>query len=118
MRAGTKHKPKTGYLIWRNPYMTVGSDTFIHDMLAWCGFQNIFDHSTRYPTVDIWQLTHCDLLLLSSEPFPFQQKHIDELQPHLPNTKIILVDGEMFSWYGSHLLHAPAYFASILNSIA
>lgn len=116
--AGTNYKPKTGYLIWRNPYMTIGSDTFIHDMLARCGFQNIFGHSTRYPAVDIWQLSHCDLLLLSSEPFPFQQKHIDELQPHLPNTKIILVDGEMFSWYGSRLLHAPAYFASLLNSIA
>ena len=118
IRAATKHKPKTGYLIWRNPYMTVGSDTFIHDMLDRCGFQNIFGHSTRYPAIDTWQLSHCDLLLLSSEPFPFQQKHIDELQPHLPNTKIILVDGEMFSWYGSRLLHAPSYFASLLNSIA
>lgn len=117
VRAGSKYKPKTGYLIWRNPYMTIGSDTFIHDMLARCGFQNIFGHSTRYPTVDIWQLSHCDLLLLSSEPFPFQQKHIDELQPHLPNTKIILVDGEMFSWYGSRLLHAPAYFTGLLQSI-
>jgi ABC-type Fe3+-hydroxamate transport system substrate-binding protein len=113
----TKHKLQTGYLIWRNPYMTIGSDTFIHDMLARCGFQNIFGHSTRYPAVDIWQLSQCDLLLLSSEPFPFQQKHIDELQPHLPNTKIMLVDGEMFSWYGSRLLHAPAYFAGLLKQL-
>jgi ABC-type Fe3+-hydroxamate transport system substrate-binding protein len=114
----TNHKLQTGYLIWRNPYMTIGNDTFIHDMLTRCGFQNIFGHSTRYPAVDIWQLSHCDLLLLSSEPFPFQQKHIDELQPHLPNTKIILVDGEMFSWYGSRLLHAPAYFSRLLQRIA
>ena len=117
-QTGTTYQPKTGYLIWRNPYMTIGSDTFIHDMLARCGFQNIFEHSTRYPVIDTWQLSHCDLLLLSSEPFPFQQKHIDELQPHLPNTKIMLVDGEMFSWYGSRLLHAPAYFATLLNSIS
>jgi ABC-type Fe3+-hydroxamate transport system substrate-binding protein len=108
---------KTGYLIWRNPYMTIGSDTFIHDMLARCGFQNIFGHSTRYPVIDTWQLSQCDLLLLSSEPFPFQQKHIDELQPHLPNTKIMLVDGEMFSWYGSRLLHSPAYFTGLLKQL-
>ncbi|HUP10866.1 MAG TPA: helical backbone metal receptor, partial [Niastella sp.] len=108
---------KTGYLIWRNPYMTIGNDTFIHDMLLRCGLQNIFDNTTRYPAIDTWQLKQCNLLLLSSEPFPFQQKHIEELQPQLPNTRIMLVDGEMFSWYGSRLLNAPAYFNSLLQSI-
>lgn len=117
IRAAANNKPKTGYLIWRNPYMTIGSDTFIHDMLNRCGLQNMFGHATRYPVIDTWQLSQCDLLLLSSEPFPFQQKHIDELQPHLPDTKILLVDGEMFSWYGSRLLQAPAYFTSLLQSI-
>jgi ABC-type Fe3+-hydroxamate transport system substrate-binding protein len=111
------HKPQTGYLIWRNPYMTIGNDTFIHDMLGRCGFKNIFDHTTRYPAIDTWQLAQCDLLLLSSEPYPFQQKHLDELQAELPNTRIILVDGEMFSWYGSRLLHAPAYFTSLLQQL-
>jgi ABC-type Fe3+-hydroxamate transport system substrate-binding protein len=109
---------KAGYLIWRNPYMTIGNDTFIHDMLLRCGLKNIFGNTTRYPAIDTWQLKQCDLLLLSSEPFPFQQKHIDELQPLLPNTKIMLVDGEMFSWYGSRLLNAPAYFTRLLHSIA
>ena len=113
-----KNQPlKTGYLIWRNPYMTVGNDTFIHDMLVRCGFKNIFDHTTRYPVIDTWQLAQCELLLLSSEPYPFQQKHIDELQAELPNTRIMLVDGEMFSWYGSRLLHAPAYFTSLLQQL-
>lgn len=110
-------KQKAGYLIWRNPYMTIGNDTFIHDMLLRCGLTNSFANTTRYPAIDTWQLKQCDLLLLSSEPFPFQQKHIDELQPQLPNTKIVLVDGEMFSWYGSRLLNAPAYFNSLLQSI-
>ncbi len=59
----------------------------------------------------------CELLLLSSEPYPFKQKHIDELQQQLPDTKIILVDGEMFSWYGSRLLHAPAYFKRLLKEL-
>jgi ABC-type Fe3+-hydroxamate transport system substrate-binding protein len=111
-------KQNAGYLIWRNPYMTIGNDTFIHDMLSRCGLTNIFGNTTRYPAIDTWQLKHCDLLLLSSEPFPFQQKHIDELQPQLPNTRILLVDGEMFSWYGSRLLNAPAYFARLLDSIS
>ena len=110
---------RTAYLIWRDPYMTIGGDTFIHDMLARCGFENVFDHTTRYPTIDIQQLqdADCELLLLSSEPFPFKQKHIDELQPFLPNTRIMLVDGELFSWYGSRLLHAPAYFANLLQQL-
>lgn len=114
------NKPtNTCYLIWQNPYMTVGSDTFIHAMLQKCGFNNIFSHKVRYPEIDIDQLKtlDCQLLLLSSEPYPFKQKHIDELQTHLPNTKIMLVDGEMFSWYGSRLLHAPKYFNEILQGL-
>ena len=99
--------------------MTIGGDTFIHDMLERCGFENIFSHQTRYPVIDINELKEkeCELLLLSSEPYPFKQKHIAELQQHLPNTKIILVDGEMFSWYGSRLLQAPAYFKRLLEEL-
>ena len=109
----------TCYLIWNDPYMTVGGDTFIHSMLEACGFKNIFSDKTRYPEVTIEELraTDCRVLLLSSEPFPFKQKHIDLLQPLLPHTKIILVDGEMFSWYGSHLLHAPDYFKELRERI-
>jgi ABC-type Fe3+-hydroxamate transport system substrate-binding protein len=110
---------QTAYLIWKNPYMTIGSDTFIHDMLTRCGFQNIFAHTTRYPAITIEQLqaAGCQLLLLSSEPYPFKQQHIDELQQHLPHTTIRLVDGEMFSWYGSRLLHAPAYFTRLIQQV-
>jgi len=109
-------KIKAAYLIWRKPYITIGNDTFIHDMLAHCGLQNIFAHQTRYPTITIEQLKNieCQLLLLSSEPFPFKQKHLKELQHELPTTKIILVDGEMFSWHGSRLLYAAAYFNGLM----
>ena len=107
----------TAYLIWRKPYMAAGGDTFIHEMMKYCGFKNIFDQHTRYPEINIGQLHGCRLLLLSSEPYPFAKKHIDELQHHLPGTKIILVDGEMFSWYGSRLLHAPDYFRKLLQEI-
>jgi len=108
---------KTAYLIWRQPYMTAGHDTFIHDMLQRCGFHNIFSDRSRYPEISVTDLQNrdCELLLLSSEPYPFRQKHIDELQEQLPQTRIMLVDGEMFSWYGSRLQWAPAYFKKLLE---
>jgi ABC-type Fe3+-hydroxamate transport system substrate-binding protein len=104
---------------WQNPYMTVGGDTFIHDMLQKCGFNNIFTQQNRYPEITTGQLydANCQLLLLSSEPYPFKQKHIDELQQQLPDTKILLIDGEMFSWYGSRLLHTPKYFNELISSL-
>jgi hypothetical protein len=56
---------------------------------------------------------NCDLLFLSSEPYPFQQKHVEELQEQFGATTVLLVDGEFFSWYGSRLLLAPAYFQKL-----
>lgn len=112
-------KLKTAYLIWRNPYMTIGNDTFIHDMLNRCGLENIFTHQTRYPETTIEELRkkNCELLLLPSEPYPFKENHIAELQEQLPNTKILLCDGEMFSWYGSRLLESPTYFKQLLANL-
>ena len=112
-------KINTAYLIWRKPYMTVGGDTFIHQMLYYCGLRNIFGNEKRYPVVTVEQLkkSACQLLLLSSEPYPFVQKHADELQKQLPHIKIILVDGEFFSWYGSRLLFAADYFKNLLATI-
>jgi len=112
-------KVKTCYLIWREPYMTVGGDTFINDMLKRAGFENMFRDRTRYPEVTINELisAYCQLLLLSSEPYPFKEKHIAELKAILPGTKIILADGEIFSWYGSRLLQAPAYFQKLHQQI-
>ncbi|MDF2192561.1 helical backbone metal receptor [Paraflavitalea sp. CAU 1676] len=110
---------RTAYLIWKDPYMTVGHDTFIHDQLSRCGFLNVFGDRLRYPaiTVDELRAAGCELLLLSSEPYPFKEKHIDELQSQLPDTRILLADGEYFSWYGSRLLHAPAYFSELFQRL-
>ena len=112
--------PRACYLIWKEPYMTVGGDTFIHDMLQRAGFANLFAAASRYPEVRIEQLKEMgyEVLLLSSEPYPFRQKHIEELQAQLPQTRILLVDGELFSWYGSRLLHSPAYFEQLQQQIA
>lgn len=109
---------KVLYLIWKNPYMAAGSDTFICDMLKRCGFENTVT-GTRYPELIEQQLValNPEVILLSSEPFPFKNKHIAELQKLLPNAIIKLVDGEMFSWYGSRLKLAPSYFSELIGSI-
>ncbi len=115
----SNRKPQTCYLIWQNPYMSVGGDTFINSMMEAAGFENIFKEQHRYPEIRIEELRilNTELLLLSSEPFPFKQKHVEELQPQLPHTKIILADGQMFSWYGSRLLKAPGYFKELQQKI-
>jgi len=104
------------YLIWQKPYMTVGSDTFINDMIEQAGLKNIMDNQTRYPTLtesDIRDLKP-DLIFLSSEPFPFKDKHISELSKICPSSVIKLVDGECFSWYGSRLLHTAKYLRNLV----
>jgi ABC-type Fe3+-hydroxamate transport system substrate-binding protein len=117
----TDSKPKlqTIYLIWKDPYMTVGGDTFISNMLSACGFENIFENQSRYPVLSSCHLStvNCQLCLLASEPYPFKEKHIEEIKQQLPHTRIILVDGEMFSWYGSRLQYAPAYFRQLRELI-
>lgn len=108
---------KVAYLIWKNPYMTVGSDTFIHEIIEKLGFTNLFEDSKRYPEISVNQMKEAEYVFLSSEPFPFQQKHIDELQKELPDSKIILVDGEAFSWYGTHLSRCGDYFKTLREII-
>lgn len=107
------------YLIWRKPYMSVGNDTFIHDVLERAGFVNVMKDYTRYPeiTEEIGHNLNPDLIFLSSEPFPFTEQHVPELQAKWPKAKIHLVDGEMFSWYGSRLLKVPSYLRELNNSL-
>ncbi|MBX0332819.1 helical backbone metal receptor [Pontibacter sp. HSC-14F20] len=110
----------TAYFIWRKPYMAVGSDNFIDHLLQRCGFSNIFVEQSRYPEISPEQLhkTAPKLILLSSEPYPFQEKHFAEFQEMCPEAEIKVVDGEMFSWYGSRLLKAPEYLQSVINEVA
>ncbi len=111
---------RVAYFIWRNPWMVAGSQTFIDALLKHCGLTNVFGHLRRYPTVPEAQLQDAqpDFLLLSSEPYPFGEKHREELQQSCPGSKVLLVDGEMFSWYGSRLVQSPAYLTSLLGEIS
>jgi ABC-type Fe3+-hydroxamate transport system substrate-binding protein len=104
----------TAYFIWKNPYMVAGQGTFINDMLKFCGLHNIFPQA-RYPEISAEALKEAapEVILLSSEPYPFREKHISEFQELCPGSEIRIVDGELFSWYGSRLLEAPRYFQSL-----
>ncbi len=114
-----RKKIKAAYLIWQEPYMAAGDDTYINDMLHYCGLQNIFSDTKRYPETTFNEIRKrgCEILLLSSEPYPFKEKHVNEVKNLLPGVNIILVDGEMFSWYGSRLLKAANYFEMFNSKI-
>lgn len=102
------------YLIWQNPIMAAGKSTFIDQMLNKAGFENLVKKE-RYPEVreeEIRQLRP-ENILLSSEPFPFQEKHLPIYQEKFPWAKVQVVDGEIFSWFGSRLRYAPGYFDGI-----
>lgn len=110
-------EPRTvAYFIWRDPFMVAGHGTFVNDMLLRCGLVNVFDEDdARYPEISAQDLSEADpdLILLASEPYPFKEEHIAEFNMICPGTPVRLVDGELFSWYGSRLLKAPAYFAGL-----
>ena len=95
------------YLIWRQPYMSVGGDTYIHDMLLQLGYSNVCGDQLRYPalTPEEISLLKPRHILLSSEPYPFGNQHLEELQELCPEAIVELVNGELFSWYGSRLMH-------------
>ena len=107
-----------GYFIWKAPWMIAGEKTFIQDMLLRCGF-TMPPVGQRYPEFSDAALAALDpdVVLLSSEPFPFKEQHISAVNRVLPGTPVLLVDGEMFSWYGSRLLRAPAYFQELINRL-
>lgn len=96
------------YFIWKDPWMTVGKDTYIHHVLKRYHLENVFGQQTRYPKTTLKELAsrNPDLILLSSEPYPFKEKHIKEIKEICPVAKIELVNGEWFSWYGSRMLKA------------
>ena len=115
----TRSTKTAAYLIWRDPMMAAGEGTFINDMMQRCGLVNPFPHGENgYPEVSakMLQKANPELVLLSSEPFPFAEKHIPAIQELVPDAKVLLVDGEMFSWPGSRMGKAAVYFLQLLRS--
>tara|TARA_R100001143_G_scaffold63267_1_gene69255 strand:+ start:16536 stop:17354 length:819 start_codon:yes stop_codon:yes gene_type:complete len=96
------------YLIWKDPWMSIGRDTYIHSVLEHYQLHNIFSDKTRYPKTSLSEISmnKPDLILLSSEPYPFKKKHIKEVGEACSGSDILLVNGEWFSWYGSRMLRS------------
>lgn len=105
---------RSAYFIWKNPYMCAGTGTFVDNMMATCGFKNVFA-TERYPEIINEEIRNAnpEIIFLSSEPYPFREKHIQEFKQICPSAKVLLVNGELFSWYGSRLLKAPQYFSEL-----
>lgn len=111
---------RAAYFIWQDPVMCAGTDTFISHLMQCCNLQNVFSETDgRYPEVSAEKLRELnpDVLLLSSEPFPFAEKHRKAWQQQFPGMRVLLVDGEYFSWYGSRLQNAPEYFRELLGNM-
>lgn len=107
---------KVAYFIWHSPDFIAGKATFIDSMLTACGFENV-SQETRYPA---WndEFETPELVLLSSEPYPFKEKHVAKFHEKFPTAKIMFVDGEYFSWYGSRLRFAPDYFQQLIREVS
>lgn len=107
---------RVAYGIWRNPWMWAGGDTFISDMIKRAGWTNVLENVPRYPEISLESLAayNPEIVLLSSEPYPFKDQHIAEINTIIAAAKVLLVDGELFSWYGSRLLHSASYLNSLI----
>ena len=107
---------KVLYFIWNDPFYVAGKNTFISDMINACGWVNLCEEE-RYPEW-VFSEPQPDYVFLSSEPYPFNSAHISEMEKRFPKSKIILVDGELFSWYGSRMKFSPAYFQKLIHQLA
>jgi len=109
---------KVAYLIWKKPYMLAGSNTFIDNILTLNGLSNVIKKK-RYPEIELNELAQLkpDLVFLSSEPYPFKEEHLEEIRAIIPEAKVMLVDGEMFSWYGSRLVKAVQYLFQLQKEL-
>jgi ABC-type Fe3+-hydroxamate transport system substrate-binding protein len=107
-------KKKVLYFIWNEPMMVAGKHTFIDAMLSEAGFVNAVTEN-RYPELSAQQIEKLnpELLFLSSEPFPFNGEQQKIYQEKFPKAKVLLVNGELFSWYGSRLVQSFEYFRTL-----
>lgn len=111
------------YLIWRDPWMTVSADTYIARLLALVNWQTLaHDPRVRYPTIELGEalLGQADLVLFSSEPFPFKERHIEEFRAAFPKHahKAQPIDGQRVSWYGSRAILGLDYLGDLAASLA
>ena len=110
-------------LIWRNPYMTIGPDTYMHDVIAVCGGRNVFEgREERYPRVELAEIAALDpeAILLPSEPYRFRRRHLADFEPFtqvaaVRRGNVLLVDGRMLSWYGPRIESSLRELSALLD---
>jgi ABC-type Fe3+-hydroxamate transport system substrate-binding protein len=110
------NQQSVAYFIWKDPFMVAANQTFIHSILKELHFKNVFAQDfNRYPAITESQLIQAapNYILLSSEPYPFAPKHLQYFNELLPQSKVLWVDGVYFSWFGSKMQDAPAYFKKL-----
>ena len=125
VRARTAARPPVSvfYPIWREPWMTIGADTYVHDLLATCGGANVFADRTRYPTTTLEEVAarRPEVILLPDEPFRFRRVHLRDFDaypavPAVRDGRVHLVDGKPFSWHGPRLADALRKIPDFLTS--
>ena len=122
-RAAARRPVRVFYPIWRRPWMTIGADTYVHDLLSTCGGANVFADRTRYPTVSLDEIAARapEVIVLPDEPFRFRRAHIADFDayaavPAVRDRRIHLVDGKPFSWHGPRLAEALSKLPDLLAS--
>jgi ABC-type Fe3+-hydroxamate transport system substrate-binding protein len=122
-RAGRRGPMRYAYLIWRKPWMGAGTPSYIDALLAAAGVENVLAAAdARYPVTTPAELAELspEVVLLSSEPFPFRERHRQELGAltKLPESRFRLVDGKRLSWHGSHTLSGLAYADELFDAVS
>ena len=119
--AGQRDRHRVFVPIWKNPYMSVGSDTYVHDVLRTCGGENVCGDMARYPVVTLEEVEAMQpgTILLPDEPYPFSAEDLEEVYaldvPATNADRIHLVDGKLLTWYGPRMASSLMQLAALLR---
>jgi ABC-type Fe3+-hydroxamate transport system substrate-binding protein len=109
--------------IWRNPWMTVGPGTYMHDFITVCGGDNLFGlRHERYPRVQLSEMAERDpeVVLLPDEPYRFERKHVSEISAFrevsaVRTGRIYVVEGKHLCWYGPRIAGSLRYVSGLIG---
>jgi ABC-type hemin transport system substrate-binding protein len=122
LRAPRSSTRKIFVPIWKSPYMGVGSDTYVHDVLKISGGENVCGGATRYPVVTLEEIESLqpEVVLLPDEPYPFSSEDLPEFYaldiPAAKDDRIYLVDGKLLTWYGPRMASSLTQISALLRS--
>ena len=123
LRAAEPGEPRRVFVpIWKRPYMSVGSDTYVHDVLKTCSGENVCGDKTRYPVVALEEIEALrpEIVLLPDEPYPFSAEDLPEFYalgiPAAQSDRVHLVDGKMLTWYGPRMASSLTQLSALLRA--